>query len=38
MVLSGDDMKPGMYLIAYLHAKPEKRDELLQILQSFIKP
>jgi len=31
-------MKPGCTLIAYLHAKPEKRDELLKILQSFVKP
>jgi Antibiotic biosynthesis monooxygenase len=31
-------MKPGCTLIAYLHAKPKKRDELLQVLQSFIKP
>jgi quinol monooxygenase YgiN len=31
-------MKPGCTLIAYLHAKPKKRDELLQVLQSFFKP
>ena len=31
-----DDMKPGCTLIAYLHANPEKRDELLKpILTSF---
>jgi quinol monooxygenase YgiN len=33
-----DNMKPGCTLIAYLHAKPEKRDELLKILHSFVKP
>ena len=31
-------MKHGCTLIAYLHAKPEKRDELLKIPQSFVKP
>jgi quinol monooxygenase YgiN len=31
-------MKPGCTLIAHLHAKPEKRDELLKLLQSFVKP
>ena len=31
-------MKPGCTLVAYLHAKPEKRDELLKVLQSFVKP
>jgi quinol monooxygenase YgiN len=31
-------MKPGCTLIAYLHAKPEKRDELLKVLHSFVKP
>ena len=31
-------MKPGCTLIAYLHAKPEKRDELLKILLSFVRP
>lgn len=31
-------MKPGCTLIAYLHAKPEKREELLKILQSFVRP
>jgi quinol monooxygenase YgiN len=31
-------MKPGCTLIAYLHAKPEKREELLKVLHSFIKP
>src|SRR6202011_3923633 len=30
-------MKPGCTLIAYLHAKPEKRDELLQELLSYVK-
>ena len=31
-------MKPGCTLIAYLHAKPEKREELLKVLHSFVKP
>jgi quinol monooxygenase YgiN len=31
-------MRPGCTLIAYLYAKPERRDELLQILHSFVKP
>jgi hypothetical protein len=31
-------MKPGCTLIAYLHAKPEKREELLKILHSLVKP
>ena len=31
-------MKPGCTLIAYLHGKPEKRAELLEILQNFVKP
>jgi quinol monooxygenase YgiN len=31
-------MKPGRSLIAYLHAKPEKHEELLKVLLSFIKP
>ena len=31
-------MKPGCTLIAYLHAKPEKREELLKILLSLVKP
>ena len=31
-------MTPGCTLIAYLHAKPEKRDELLKVLHSFVKP
>jgi quinol monooxygenase YgiN len=31
-------MKPGCSLIAYLHAKPEKREELLKVLLSFIEP
>jgi quinol monooxygenase YgiN len=31
-------MKPGCSLIAYLHAKPEKREELLKLLQSFVEP
>ena len=31
-------MKPGCSLIAYLKAKPEKRDELLKILLSFVRP
>jgi quinol monooxygenase YgiN len=31
-------MKPGCSLIAYLHAKPEKREELLKILLGFVKP
>lgn len=30
-------MKPERTLIAFLHAKPEKRDELLEILLGFIK-
>jgi quinol monooxygenase YgiN len=34
--ISKDTMKPGCTLIAYLHAKPEKRDELLKVLQSFV--
>jgi hypothetical protein len=33
-----DNMTPGCTLIAYLHAKPEKRDELLKVLHSFVKP
>jgi quinol monooxygenase YgiN len=33
-----DSMNPGCTLIAYLHAKPDKRDELLSILQSLVKP
>ena len=31
-------MKPGCTLIAYLHATPEKREELLKLLQSFVEP
>ena len=31
-------MKPECTLIAYLHAKPEKREELLTLLLSFVKP
>ena len=31
-------MKPGCTLIAYLHAKPERREELLKILLSLVKP
>ena len=31
-------MKPECTLIAYLHAKPEKRAELLKILHAFVKP
>jgi quinol monooxygenase YgiN len=33
-----NDMKPACTLIAFLHAKPEKRDELLDILKSFVEP
>ena len=29
-------MKPGCSLIAYLKAKPEKREELLKILLGFV--
>jgi quinol monooxygenase YgiN len=31
-------MKPECTLIAHLHAKPERRAELLEILQGFVKP
>jgi len=31
-------MRPERTLIAYLYAKPEKRDELLKILHGFVKP
>jgi len=31
-------VKPECTLIAYLHAKPEKRAELLEILHGFVKP
>jgi quinol monooxygenase YgiN len=31
-------MKPGCTLIAYLHAKQEKREELLKILLNFVAP
>jgi quinol monooxygenase YgiN len=31
-------MKPGCTLIAYLHAKPEKREELLKVLHDFVTP
>jgi quinol monooxygenase YgiN len=31
-------MKPGCTLIACLHARPEKRAELLKILHSLVKP
>jgi quinol monooxygenase YgiN len=31
-------MNPGHTLIAFLQGKPEKRDELLAILRSFVKP
>jgi quinol monooxygenase YgiN len=33
-----NDMMPERTLIAYLHAKPEKRDELLEILRGFVRP
>ncbi len=33
-----DDVKPECTLIAYLHAKPEKRAELLKILHDFVTP
>ena len=29
-------MRPERTTIAYLHAKPEKRDELLELLHSFV--
>jgi quinol monooxygenase YgiN len=31
-------MNPGLTLIAYLHGKPQKRDELLATLREFVKP
>jgi quinol monooxygenase YgiN len=31
-------MNPGLTLIAYLHGKPEKRDELFATLREFVKP
>ena len=31
-------MKPGCSLIAYLHGKPEKRNELLAVLSAFVAP
>jgi quinol monooxygenase YgiN len=31
-------VNPECTLIAYLHAKPEKRGELLRILEGFVKP
>ena len=31
-------MKPQCTLIAYLHAKPAKREELLKILHDFVAP
>jgi len=31
-------MRPERTLIAFLYAKPDKRDELFKILQSFVKP
>lgn len=31
-------MKPGCTLIAYLHAKQERREELLKILLGFVNP
>ena len=32
------DVNPECSLIAYLHAKPEKRGELLRVLEGFVKP
>jgi len=34
--MAENNVKPECTLIAYLHAKPEKRDQLLTILHSFI--
>jgi quinol monooxygenase YgiN len=31
-------MNPGCTLIAYLHAKPEKRDELIKVMEGFVVP
>ena len=31
-------MNPGCTLIAFLKGKPEKRNELLQVLRDFVKP
>jgi quinol monooxygenase YgiN len=31
-------MRPECTLIAYLHVKPEKREELLEILRGFVGP
>jgi quinol monooxygenase YgiN len=31
-------MNPGLTLNAYLHGKPEKRDELFATLRGFVKP
>jgi quinol monooxygenase YgiN len=31
-------MRPGLTLIAYLHAKPEKRDELVALMHSWVAP
>jgi quinol monooxygenase YgiN len=31
-------MRPERTAIAYLHAKPEKRDELAKMLQGLVKP
>lgn len=31
-------MNPGLTLIAILHGKPEKRDDLLATLREFVKP
>ena len=33
---SEKDMKPGCTLTATLHARPEKRAELLELLSSFV--
>jgi quinol monooxygenase YgiN len=38
LTVSEKNMKPDCTLIAYLHAKPEKRDELLKILLGFVRP
>lgn len=31
-------MKAGCTLVAYLHAKPEKRAELLEVMHAFVAP
>ena len=31
-------MNPGLTLIAYLHGKPEKREELFATLREFVEP